>query len=1025
MPLVVLLVIIASAALPAVAAPKPNLDKQFEQTVQPFVNKYCAGCHSGKTPAAQFDLKAYTNLQTVTKDYPRWALVMERLTAKDMPPKPLPHPPVEATRHVIEWIEAVRAEEIKRSAGDPGLVPARRLSNAEYNYTIRDLTGQDLKVTREFPIDPANPAGFDNSGESLTMSPALLNKYLQAAREVANHMVLLPDAIDFAPHPMLVETDREKYAIQRILKFYASQPTKYADYFQAAWRFKHRAALGKANATLASVAAETKVSPKYLPKVWELLNEKDAVGPVAKLQKMWLELPAPTAKQPAVLTAKTAEMQKFVERIRLHTSMQFSAPLVAGLPAGSQPLLNWKLREYASHRNQFDPAALRNDTDPPPVVPEIPRYAGLHREAAPRWAALMQKARAGDSDLVVPKAERARYEAAFARFASVFPDHFYITERGRFFPDDSQDKGRLLSAGYHSVVGFFRDDTPLMESILDEAGKKEIDRLWNDFDYVAQFTERTWVQYFFNQSGEVQGKGAESGTARPANHALTDSKVITDMRDAYLAKAAADPKNDPIAAHAIRDHYDRIDATLRSLERQRTEAGPKHLEGLVQFATRAYRRPMSKAERDGLLAYYRGLRTKNELSHEDALRESVVSVLMSPDFLYRMDMETSAAPARQSALRQVAMKSPGAVASRPLSSYALASRLSYFLWSSMPDEELLRHAAAGDLQNPEVLLAQTRRMLKDPKVRGLATEFTGNWLTFRHFEKNNSVDRTRFPGFTNDLREAMFNEPVRLIEDTILNNSSILELLYGKHTFVNPVLAKHYGMPEIKGDSNTWVRVEDASRYGRGGLLPMAVFLTQNSPGLRTSPVKRGNWVVQRILGEVVPPPPPSVPELPNDEATSELPVREMLAKHRENALCSACHARIDSFGLAFEGYGPVGNMRTKDLAGRPVDTVATYPGGTNGTGVPGLQSFIRDNRQKDFVANVSRKLLAYALNRSLQLSDEPTVERMQARAVANQYRFNALVETIVSSPQFLNKRIPEAAQTAVSEPQSRKKTKS
>ena len=145
----------------------------------------------------------------------------------------------------------MRTSEAQKNAGDPGLVLARRLSNAEYNYTIRDLTGVDIRPTREFPVDPANTAGFDNSGESLTMSPALLNKYLQAAREVANHMVLTPDGFDFAPHPMLVETDREKYAIKRIVDFYERQPTDYADYFQAAWRFKHRSALGKPKATLA------------------------------------------------------------------------------------------------------------------------------------------------------------------------------------------------------------------------------------------------------------------------------------------------------------------------------------------------------------------------------------------------------------------------------------------------------------------------------------------------------------------------------------------------------------------------------------------------------------------------------------------------------------------------------------------------------------------------------------------------------------------------------------------------------
>ena len=185
----------------------------------------------------------------------------------------------------------------------------------------------------------------------------------------------------------------------------------------------------------------------------------------------------------------------------------------------------------------------------------------------------------------------------------------------------------------------------------------------------------------------------------------------------------------------------------------------------------------------------------------------------------------------------------------------------------MPDEELLARAAAGDLQKPEVLVAQARRMLKDERARGLATEFAGNWLDFRRFEEHNAVDRERFPSFNNELREAMFEEPVRFIEDVIRNDRSVLDLLYANHTFVNPVLAKHYGMPEVAGDADRWVRVDDARQYGRGGLLPMAVFLTQNAPGLRTSPVKRGYWVVRRVLGETIPPPPATVPELPSDEA--------------------------------------------------------------------------------------------------------------------------------------------------------------
>jgi hypothetical protein len=971
-------------------------------------------------PAAQFDLKSYNSLNMVTDDFARWELLAQRLKAKEMPPKPIPAPPADASGSVIAWVAAVRAQQIAEHAGDPGIVLARRLSNAEYDYTIRDLTGQNLEVAKQFPVDPANQAGFDNSGESLIMSAALLNKYLQAAREVGDHMVLTPEGINFASHPMLVETDRDRYCIERIINFYKAQPTDFADYFEAAWRYRYRRALGKPHATLASIAADAKVSPKYLPLVWQILHDKHALGPVLKLQEMWTALPAPSkhfgANEPATLRPQCIDMRDFVVKIRKDTAMQFAAPVVAGLPAQSQPLLNWKLREFASHRLDSDPNDLRNDTDPPPVIPEIPKYPGLHKEAAPRWAALSAKARAGDTDLIVPAAQRKQYEAAFQRFASVFPDTFYVTERGRYFPDDSADKGRLLSAGYHSVLGYFRDDQPLMQLILDDKEQKQLNQLWDDFEFIGNITARTWTQYYFNQSGEVLGKGAESGSPRPVNHRITDTEVIMAMRDRYLAKAAADPHNDPAAALAIRDHFERINTALRNLEKERAAAEPKQIQALLQFAARAYRRPLTKSEADDIVAYYHQVRTKNELSHEEALRDSVVSVLMAPDFLYRLDL----AEAQNNAPRSPSLKH-AAFASEPLSNYALASRLSYFLWSSMPDSELLQHAAAGDLQRPDVVLAETRRMLKDRRINGMATEFTANWLGVRQFETNNSVDRARFPTFNDNLREAMFQEPVHFMANLISTDGSALDLLYANYTFVNPPLAAHYGIPGVTGDASHWVRIDDALRYGRGGLLPMAVFMTQYSPGLRTSPVKRGNWVVQKVLGIRVPPPPPVVPELPADESKSELPVREMLAKHRANPFCAACHARFDSFGLAFEGYGPVGSARKKDLAGRPIDTMVSYPGGFQGDGLAGLEAYIRQFRQDQFISNLSRKLLAYSLNRSLQLSDEGLIDRMNSQLKANGYRFNTLVETIVTSPQFLNRRVSEPAEPLKAELQSRR----
>jgi hypothetical protein len=238
-------------------------------------------------------------MDAVARDDGHWKLVLEKLQAGEMPPgKAKLHPTPGQAQEIVAWVKAIRRFEAEKDAGDPGVVLPRRLSNAEYDYTIRDLTGVDMHPAREFPVDPSDTEGFDNSGESLVMSPSLLNKYLKAAREVSSHLFLKPQGFAFAPYPMLAETDRDKYCVGQIIEFYHRQNTNYADYFEAAWRFKHRAALGERKASLADIAAEKKVSAKYLAVIWQFLEgQKEEIGPGYKLQTLWRQLPTPNGKQ--------------------------------------------------------------------------------------------------------------------------------------------------------------------------------------------------------------------------------------------------------------------------------------------------------------------------------------------------------------------------------------------------------------------------------------------------------------------------------------------------------------------------------------------------------------------------------------------------------------------------------------------------------------------------------------------------------------------------------------------------------
>jgi hypothetical protein len=964
-----------------------DLAARFDSSVRPFVQTYCVSCHGSVKPKGDVDLSAFTTFASVVKDDERWKLVLEKLEAGEMPPqKAKLHPTGKEAGEVVAWIKGLRRVEAEKNAGDPGVVLARRLSNSEYDYTIRDLTGVDMRPAREFPVDPSDAEGFDNSGESLVMSPSLLNKYLKAAREVSTHLFLKPHGFAFAPYPMLAETDRDKYCVGQIIEFYHGQNTNYADYFEAAWKFKHRAELGEPKATLTEVAREKNVSAKYLAILWQFLEgRKEEIGPGYKLQALWNQLPGPERGQSRSAREGCLEMQKYVVQLRKKVEMRFRNITAGDVGASRQPLLMWKNNQYARHRRTFDPAQLQVEGETPAPLDNSPE-PGAKDEFGPGRTVMVTNA-PGDPDLAAPRGERARYEAAFARFCSVFPDMFYKQERGRNYFDKSKDKGRYLSAGFHNVMGYFRDDWPLYELLLDDRQQAELDEMWEEMDFVALVNVRTFVQ-FYRMGGTHGEDPVARGTNAPASQdddpAVTAEENIRKAEAVYLYRAQG---GEARGVQAIKDYFDDANRSIRHLEKARVDGEPSQLRALLDFAERAWRRPLTQDDRDDLLAYYRDAREKAGLDRESAMRDTVVSVLMSPDFCYRVDLLS------------------GASGIHPVNDCDLASRLSFFLWCSLPDAELMRHAALGDLHYPSVLTAQARRMLKDPRSRALAVEFGGNWLDFRRFEEINTVDHERFPSFGNELREAMFEEPVRFLMDVFQNDRPVLDCLYGRDTFVNPVLAKHYGMPVAQAGEDVWTHVTDADRYGRGGLLPMAAFLTKNAPGLRTSPVKRGNWVVKSVLGERIPPPPPVVPTLPKDESKTDLPLREVLARHRSDPNCAACHARFDSLGLVFEGYGPIGERREKDLAGRPVDASAVFPGGAGGDGLDGLRQYIRAHRENDFVNNLCGKLLSFALSRSLIPSDEITIEEMRRRLAANGYRFETLIDTIVTSPQFLNKR--------------------
>jgi hypothetical protein len=405
---------------------------------------------------------------------------------------------------------------------------------------------------------------------------------------------------------------------------------------------------------------------------------------------------------------------------------------------------------------------------------------------------------------------------------------------------------------------------------------------------------------------------------------------------------------------------------------------------LSSLARRAYRQPVTESDLAGLLRFYdQGSRDGFEAGIELALR----AMLVSPKFLFRTE-------------RDPAGVAPGEIYA--LDDVELASRLSFFLWSSIPDDELLDIAERGRLSEPDVLAGQVRRMLADPKSRALVENFAGQWLHVRNL-RTATPDKNHFPDFDDTLRQAFERELELFLGSIIREGGSVLDLLTADHTFVNERLALHYGMPHVYGSHFRRVSGIDETRRG---LLGKGGILLVTSHADRTSPVVRGKWILDNLVASPPPPPPPDVPALPEPEGGQPLTMRERMEQHRANPVCASCHAVMDPLGLALENFDAVGAWRTYDH-GEPVDASGQLVDGMLIDGVAGLREALL-SRPEVLVHAATEKLLTYALGRRLEPQDMPAVRAIVRAAENDGYRFEALIDGIVTSLPFRMRRAEE-----------------
>jgi len=409
---------------------------------------------------------------------------------------------------------------------------------------------------------------------------------------------------------------------------------------------------------------------------------------------------------------------------------------------------------------------------------------------------------------------------------------------------------------------------------------------------------------------------------------------------------------------------------------------------LSTLARRAYRRPVTDADLQAPLAFYKEARA--EAGFDDGIEMALRAILASTEFLFRIERDPpNVAPATAYRVGDV----------------ELASRLAFFLWSSIPDDELLGLAVGGKLKQPAVLEQQARRMLADPRSQALVTNFAGQWLYLRNLAAVNP-DPRMFPDFDDNLRQAFRQETELFFGSIVKEDRNVLDLLRAKYTFANERLARHYGIPNVYG--SRFRRVTFGEDNVRGGLLGHGSILTVTSYANRTSPVLRGKWILENILGTPPPPPPSNVPPLKDTQGSGKvLSMRERMAEHRVNPACSGCHQLMDPAGLSMEHFDAVGRWRARSEAGTAIDSSGGLPDGSTFEGVAELREALL-SRPELFVTTVTEKLLTYALGRGVDYYDAPAVRAITRDAGSHEYRFSSLILGIVKSSPFQMRRSAE-----------------
>lgn len=1035
--------IVSGAFFGSVSAKDPAR-LSYQKDVIPLLRKYCFDCHADGVKKGGVEFDKFKSHADLLADRKLWDQTLVNIRNREMPPPDKKKQPSLDERAVMQaWIDFEVFKTDPRNP-DPGRVTIRRLNRTEYNNTIRDLVGVHFRPADDFPADDAG-YGFDNIGDVLSMPPVLLEKYLTAADKI------LAQAIVILPVPSVRSTRLDPKALEGPVETYvgATGTMRMFTKGAATMRFstvkagEHRLRLHVAerisgqesarmevrvdgnvvktvsvNGTLESptlVECDVRLNAGSHTLSFGLLNPHD--GPAGTGTKYSrglaieqielfdppeaIELARPTAQRIAArqlkggndttspdaprrvsgtkpLTAKFSVARAGEHRLRLSTQTRHVAPettrmeirvdgkVLKTIEVRGDPDLSHiaELPVQLSAGQHELSMALVN----PFTTPKDARGRSQTRAFAVDWVEIVEPTPNAVVRLL-PDLLLVGYNAkplgdGWVSLNSVEEDDvafdFNAPRDGEYF---LRTLAWAKATGSNAMVLTFMRDKEILRQVKVEADENAPQHYEAKFRLPAG-KHHLRVVVLRNKAGLSPEEATKWKTGRDQKGTVNVHHLEIEGPPEAAAEMLPETHRRIFFKHATKDNAPQVAREV-----------------IGAFATRAYRRPVTPAEVERLMKLY-DLGRKNGEPFEGGVAQALKAVLVSPHFLFRGELQPE--PDNPKSVHAV-------------NEFALASRLSYFLWSTMPDAELFALAERGQLRKN--LDAQVRRMLKDPKSKALVENFAGQWLQLRNLAII-QPDKKLFPTYDAKLRAAMARETELLFQNVLREDRSVFEFLTADYTFVNARLAKHYGIAGVTGEEFQRVSLKGQPR---AGVLTHASILTLTSNPTRTSPVKRGKWVLENLLATPPPPPVPNVPELEQQKQLTGT-LRQKMEQHRANPTCASCHTKMDAIGFGLENYDAIGAFRSQD-AGAAIDPSGELSAAEKFQGPVDLAKLLATKKQEDYVRCLVEKLLTYSLGRGLEYYDRPAVKGIADGLAKRRHTFSGLVLELVNSVPFQKRR--------------------